>query len=98
MSRVLAVDGGNTKTLAAVADETGRTLGMGKAGTADIYNAPTPGHAVEAVAAAVDQALAAAGGARAADLERELRDCDHRSEVAGRAVVDDGRHRSAATP
>ncbi len=68
MSRVLAVDGGNTKTLAAVADETGRTLGMGKAGTADIYNAPTPGHAVEAVAAAVDQALAAAGGAQAADL------------------------------
>jgi N-acetylglucosamine kinase-like BadF-type ATPase len=61
MSLVLGVDGGNTKTLAAVADERGRTLGMGRAGTADIYNAPTPGDAVEAMAAAVDQAVAAAG-------------------------------------
>ena len=51
MSRVLAVDGGNTKTLAAVADETGRTLGMGKAGTADIYNAPTPNGSCPAASA-----------------------------------------------
>ena len=58
---MLGVDGGNTKTLAAVADEPGRTLGMGRAGAADIYNAPKPAVAVEAMAAAVEQALAAAG-------------------------------------
>jgi len=61
MSLVLGVDGGNTKTLAAVADERGRTLGMGRAGTGDIHNAPTPADAVEAMAAAVGQALAGAG-------------------------------------
>ena len=61
MSWVLGVDGGNTKTLAAVADASGRTRGMGRAGCADIYNAATPAEAIEAIAAAVEQARAAAG-------------------------------------
>jgi N-acetylglucosamine kinase-like BadF-type ATPase len=58
---VLGVDGGNTKTLAAVADESGRTHGTGRGGTADIYNAATPDDAIAAVEAAVGEALARAG-------------------------------------
>jgi N-acetylglucosamine kinase-like BadF-type ATPase len=63
VSRVLAVDGGNTKTLAAIAGADGRTLGLGRAGRADIYNAASPEEAIEAVAAAVGEALTAAGTA-----------------------------------
>ena len=42
MSRVLAVDGGNTKTLAAVADADGHVLGIGRASCGDIYGAESP--------------------------------------------------------
>ena len=65
---VLAVDGGNTKTIAVVADETGRALGGGRGGCADIYNAAAPQAAIEAIAAAVEPAQAVAG-ASAADVE-----------------------------
>lgn len=58
---MLAVDGGNTKTLAAVADASGRTHGAGSAGTSDIYNAATPDAAIGAIEAAVADALDAAG-------------------------------------
>jgi N-acetylglucosamine kinase-like BadF-type ATPase len=68
VSAVLAVDGGNTKTIAVVADAAGRTLGGGRGGCADIYNAATPQAAIEAVAAATEQALDAAS-ASAADIE-----------------------------
>jgi N-acetylglucosamine kinase-like BadF-type ATPase len=61
MSAVLAVDGGNTKTIAVVAGADGRVLGTGRAGCADIYNAPTPDRALDAIAAAVGAALAEAG-------------------------------------
>jgi N-acetylglucosamine kinase-like BadF-type ATPase len=61
MSRVLAVDGGNTKTLAAVAGADGRTLGAGKGGISDIYNAPEPAVAIDAIEAAAREALARAG-------------------------------------
>jgi N-acetylglucosamine kinase-like BadF-type ATPase len=61
LSFVLGVDGGNTKTLAAVADASGRTCGVGRAGTGDIYNATTPDDAIGAIEAAVGQALAVAG-------------------------------------
>jgi N-acetylglucosamine kinase-like BadF-type ATPase len=61
MSWVLAVDGGNTKTLAAVADERGITRGTGRGGPSDIYNATTPDVAIGAIEAAARQALAAAG-------------------------------------
>ena len=57
---MLAVDGGNTKTLAAVAAPDGRTLGTGKGGMSDIYNAPTPDVAIDAMAAAARDALARA--------------------------------------
>ena len=39
---MLAVDGGNTKTIAVVADAGGRALGAGRGGCSDIYNAATP--------------------------------------------------------
>jgi N-acetylglucosamine kinase-like BadF-type ATPase len=58
---VLGVDGGNTKTLAAVADGSGRTYGQGRAGPGDIYNAATPEAALAAIATAVGEALAGAG-------------------------------------
>ena len=58
---MLGVDGGNTKTLAAVADASGRTCGEGRGGTADIYNAATPDDAIAAIEAAVSEALAVAG-------------------------------------
>ena len=61
MSWVLAVDGGNTKTLAAVADEPATTRGAGRSGTADIYNAATPDDALAAIEAAVSEALEGAG-------------------------------------
>jgi N-acetylglucosamine kinase-like BadF-type ATPase len=61
MSWVLAVDGGNTKTLAAVADARGVTRGTGWAGLADIYNTSTPDEGIDTIAAAARQALAAAG-------------------------------------
>jgi N-acetylglucosamine kinase-like BadF-type ATPase len=61
VSAVLAVDGGNTKTLAVVAGADGRLLGTGRAGCADIYNAPTPERALDGIAAAAAAALAEAG-------------------------------------
>jgi N-acetylglucosamine kinase-like BadF-type ATPase len=61
VSVVLAVDGGNTKTLAVVAGADGRVLGTGRAGCADIYNAPAPDRALDAIAAAAAAALAEAG-------------------------------------
>jgi N-acetylglucosamine kinase-like BadF-type ATPase len=61
VSWVLAVDGGNTKTLAVVADERGVSRGAGRGGCSDVYNAATPEEAIGAIEAAARQALAAAG-------------------------------------
>jgi N-acetylglucosamine kinase-like BadF-type ATPase len=61
MSWVLAVDGGNTKTLAVVADDKGIARGAGKGGCSDVYNTATPQEAIGAIEAAARQALAAAG-------------------------------------
>ena len=61
MSWVLGVDGGNTKTLAVVADAGGRVQGLGRTGCSDIYNAPSPATAIETVQRAVATALAQAG-------------------------------------
>jgi len=85
--RVLAVDGGNTKTLAVVADAEGLLLGTGHAGCGDIYGATSPEAALRAIEDAVAPALAHAGAVDAAVfslagadwpedfgfLERELR-------------------------
>jgi N-acetylglucosamine kinase-like BadF-type ATPase len=58
---VLAVDGGNTKTLALVADAGAQVHGLGRAGCADIYGAVSPAAALAEVEAAVAAALAGAG-------------------------------------
>ncbi len=61
---VLGVDGGGTKTLAAVADERGVIRGLGRAGASN-YQSTSEEDAARAIAEAVDQALAAAGATRA---------------------------------
>ncbi|WP_203567489.1 BadF/BadG/BcrA/BcrD ATPase family protein [Aestuariimicrobium ganziense] len=58
---VLAVDGGNTKTVAAVVDADGRVLGQGFGGTGDIYGPDGEQSAVVVVSDVIDQALTAAG-------------------------------------
>lgn len=52
MQCVLGVDGGNTKTLAMVADLQGRILGVGRGGCGDIYNAGGQEDSSEAAAVA----------------------------------------------
>jgi N-acetylglucosamine kinase-like BadF-type ATPase len=68
MERVLAVDGGNTKTLALVADLEGTILGAGRAGCGDIYNATPDAASPDSVSAALANIeLAVRGALRAAD-------------------------------
>ncbi|MBU4216027.1 MAG: hypothetical protein KJ548_10330 [Actinobacteria bacterium] len=57
----LAVDGGNSKTVAVVVDQAGLVLGRGRGGCGDIYGAASPRAAVEAVTGAIGQALVGAG-------------------------------------
>jgi len=62
MECVLAVDGGNTKTIALVATLDGRIMGAGRAGCGDIYNAQAEGKTSEEaafsnIAQAIMQAL-----------------------------------------
>ena len=52
MHYVLAVDGGNTKTIAFVAALDGTVLGVGRAGCSDVYNAELHDGAVDASATA----------------------------------------------
>lgn len=64
----LAVDGGNTKTVAIVARADGTALGAGRAGASDFYATPTEDAAFDEIGRAIDAALREAG----ADL-RSLR-------------------------
>jgi N-acetylglucosamine kinase-like BadF-type ATPase len=61
VSWALAVDGGNTKTLALVAGPDGLARGMGRGGIGDIYGAPTPDGALDAIQGAAVEAMAEAG-------------------------------------
>jgi N-acetylglucosamine kinase-like BadF-type ATPase len=61
MTVVLAVDGGNTKTVALVARADGTIIGAGRGGCADVYGAVSVEAAMGAVVAAVGEALADAG-------------------------------------
>lgn len=64
MSRAyLGVDADNSKTVALVADADGRILGRGRGGNGDISGTATEKEAVDAVAAAVGAAMAAAAKA-----------------------------------
>jgi N-acetylglucosamine kinase-like BadF-type ATPase len=64
--RVLAVDGGNTKTDVALADADGRVLATGRGGCSDIYGAQSPDAALRAIEEAVGPVLAQAGAVQAA--------------------------------
>jgi N-acetylglucosamine kinase-like BadF-type ATPase len=74
MRCALAVDGGNTKTIAVVAALDGALLGVGRSGCSDIYNAVPSGEETDSAAAALAAALRAtnaaleAAGAEPADL------------------------------
>lgn len=59
MSVYLGVDGGNTKTLAFIADEDGQIIGVGRSANSDIY--ANPDHAIDEIALAVQTALDQAG-------------------------------------
>lgn len=61
MGFVLGVDGGNTKTVALVAKTSGRIVGYGRGGCADISAAPTEEPALAEIDRAVGAALAMAG-------------------------------------
>lgn len=60
MSYILGVDGGATKTIALIADRSGRVLGAGRSGSSDIHNEPSAEIAIENVAASVREAATAA--------------------------------------
>ncbi|SEG84222.1 BadF-type ATPase [Actinacidiphila yanglinensis] len=57
----LGVDAGNSKTAALVSTASGEVVGAGRSGCGDIYGAPTPEAAVDAVMSAVGTALGRAG-------------------------------------
>jgi N-acetylglucosamine kinase-like BadF-type ATPase len=70
MSCVLAVDGGNTKTIALVAGLDGTILGVGHAGCSDIYNAvPEDGITDPAMVALANLERAVTAALRAAGVE-----------------------------
>jgi N-acetylglucosamine kinase-like BadF-type ATPase len=58
---VLAIDGGNTKSVAVVACTDGTVLGHAVGGCGDIYNAPSEEEALATIAATTKTALATAG-------------------------------------
>lgn len=57
----LAVDGGNTKTVAIVARDDGTALGAGRAGASDFYATPTEDVAFDEIGRAIRAALREAG-------------------------------------
>jgi N-acetylglucosamine kinase-like BadF-type ATPase len=65
--RFLALDAGNSKTVAVVVDAAGTVLGRGRGGRGDIYNAASPDEAAAAVIGSARAALDEAG-VGAADL------------------------------
>lgn len=69
MRYVLGVDGGNTKTLALIADERGHIVGWGRGGGSDIFGAVSEASALRELDLAVDSALeVAALGRNAFDI------------------------------
>jgi N-acetylglucosamine kinase-like BadF-type ATPase len=58
---LIGVDGGNTKTVALVASPDGTVVGRGRSGCSDIHNAASVEEALDAMAAACQDALFGAG-------------------------------------
>jgi N-acetylglucosamine kinase-like BadF-type ATPase len=61
VSLVLAVDGGNSKTIALVARRDGTIIGAARGSTIDLYSLPTPEASTAEIARTARAALAAAG-------------------------------------
>ncbi len=61
MTLFLAVDGGNSKTIALIARADGTIVGSARGATIDLYSTPTPAAATAEIARIVGVALAAAG-------------------------------------
>ncbi|MGI9598761.1 MAG: BadF/BadG/BcrA/BcrD ATPase family protein, partial [Acidimicrobiales bacterium] len=57
---VLGVDGGNTKTIAVVANETGQVLGVGRGGCTDVHGINGPAGACAELSRVIEAALSAA--------------------------------------
>ncbi len=66
MALILGVDGGNTKSIALVAQPDGTIIGAGRSGCTDIYGAASPAAAMAELERALDAALAQADSARSA--------------------------------
>jgi N-acetylglucosamine kinase-like BadF-type ATPase len=64
-SLLLGLDGGNTKTVALVAEPDGTIVGAGRAGCADIYNAESEQAALDAIRDATLEATTSAGASAA---------------------------------
>jgi len=87
---LIGVDGGNTKTVALAARPDGSIAGRGRAGCADIHNASSVEVALDAIAAACQDALFEAGAA-AADVQAACfnlagADWPEDIELLGRAI------------
>lgn len=78
----LAVDGGNSKTVAVVVSDAGEVVGRGRAGCCDIYATPTPEVGAAAVVDAVRQALAEAGDPIVSGAAFRLASCDWEEDIA----------------
>lgn len=81
MTFQLAVDGGNSKTVAVVVDGRGLVQGRGRAGCCDIYATPVPEQGVDAVVSAVEQALEQAGSPPIAGAAFRLASCDWPEDI-----------------
>ncbi len=95
--RFLAVDAGNSKTVAVVVDAGGGVLGRARGGRGDIYNAVTPHAAAEAVIGAIRGALAEAG-VEPGGLQAPRAPARRRRLAGGRGVVARAAGRRPAGP
>lgn len=82
MTLQLAVDGGNSKTVAVIVSDTGEVVGRGRSGCCDIYATPTPEAGAAAVVDAVRQALAEAGEPIISGAAFRLASCDWAEDIA----------------
>lgn len=72
----LAVDGGNSKTVAVVVDDTGTVHGRGRAGCCDIYATADPASGVAEVVSATTRAVHEAGDPELGAAVFRLASCD----------------------
>ncbi|MGC4153158.1 MAG: hypothetical protein QM628_08750 [Propionicimonas sp.] len=77
----LAVDGGNSKTVAVVVDGSGAVVGRGRSGCCDIYATETPEEGAAAVVEAAERALSEAGQSTVDGAAFRLASCDWPEDI-----------------